>query len=61
MHLTCLCIRACAQVYHPDRQGGSNAAFQRVASAYETLTDPARRQAYDQARAQLGLTLINRR
>ena len=48
-------------MYHPDRQGGSNAAFQRVASAYETLTDPARRQAYDQARAQSGLTLINRR
>lgn len=34
--------------YHPDRKGGSTAAFQRVASAFQTLSDPNKRAAYDQ-------------
>ena len=37
--------------YHPDRSGGSTAAFQRVATAYETLSDMDKRrskiQSYD--------------
>jgi len=34
--------------YHPDRKGGSTAAFQRIASAFQTLSDPEKRAAYDQ-------------
>lgn len=33
--------------YHPDKQGGSTRDFQSVAEAYETLSDPERRRAYD--------------
>ena len=34
--------------YHPDKQGGSTRDFQRIAMAYETLSDPARRHAYNE-------------
>eukprot|EP00927_Polykrikos_kofoidii_P048903 TRINITY_DN43072_c0_g1_i1.p1 TRINITY_DN43072_c0_g1~~TRINITY_DN43072_c0_g1_i1.p1 ORF type:complete len:1036 (-),score=219.78 TRINITY_DN43072_c0_g1_i1:105-3212(-) len=34
--------------FHPDKEGGSTRAFQRVASAYETLSDPEKRQLYDE-------------
>lgn len=33
--------------YHPDRRGGSTAAFQRVQLAYHTLSDEERRRTYD--------------
>ena len=33
--------------WHPDRAGGSKAAFQRVQQPYETLSDPSRRANYD--------------
>ena len=33
---------------HPDRKGGSTAAFQRIAQAFQTLSDPVKRDAYDQ-------------
>ena len=33
--------------WHPDRAGGSKAAFQRVQHAYETLNDEVRRKDYD--------------
>eukprot|EP00438_Fugacium_kawagutii_P010741 Skav218257 [mRNA] locus=scaffold2035:113736:130136:- [translate_table: standard] len=33
--------------YHPDKQGGSTRDFQRIAMAYETLSDPAKRHAYN--------------
>eukprot|EP00747_Dinoflagellata_sp_TGD_P110526 gnl/TRDRNA2_/TRDRNA2_170983_c1_seq2.p1 gnl/TRDRNA2_/TRDRNA2_170983_c1~~gnl/TRDRNA2_/TRDRNA2_170983_c1_seq2.p1 ORF type:complete len:809 (+),score=170.28 gnl/TRDRNA2_/TRDRNA2_170983_c1_seq2:692-3118(+) len=33
--------------FHPDKEGGSTRAFQRVATAYETLSDPERRRRYD--------------
>jgi tetratricopeptide (TPR) repeat protein len=33
--------------YHPDKNGGSNAAFQAVAEAYQTLSDKKRREEYD--------------
>ena len=32
----------------PDRKGGSTAAFQRIAAAFQTLSDPSKRDAYDQ-------------
>ena len=34
--------------YHPDRKGGSTAAFQRIAQAFQTLSDPDKRNMYDQ-------------
>ncbi|CAK0843434.1 unnamed protein product, partial [Prorocentrum cordatum] len=33
--------------YHPDKQGGSTRSFQLIATAYETLSDPEKRRAYD--------------
>ena len=36
-----------AKKHHPDRPGGNQAVFQRVAQAYRTLSSPERRQAYD--------------
>ena len=33
--------------FHPDRKGGSKRAFQRVQSAYETLSDEGRRHLFD--------------
>lgn len=33
--------------YHPDKEGGSTRAFQRIATAYQTLNDPDKRQQYD--------------
>eukprot|EP00928_Gymnodinium_smaydae_P031713 TRINITY_DN23192_c0_g1_i1.p1 TRINITY_DN23192_c0_g1~~TRINITY_DN23192_c0_g1_i1.p1 ORF type:complete len:1040 (-),score=169.04 TRINITY_DN23192_c0_g1_i1:75-3143(-) len=33
--------------YHPDKQGGSTRAFQQIAVAYQTLSDPEKRRAYD--------------
>jgi curved DNA-binding protein CbpA len=41
-------FRALARRYHPDAgQGSSAERFRQIATAYETLTDPIRRQAYD--------------
>ena len=34
--------------YHPDRKNGSTAAFQRIAQAFQTLSDESKRAAYDQ-------------
>ena len=34
---------------HPDRKGGSAAAFQRLTAAYQTLINPETRQLYDEA------------
>ena len=34
--------------YHPDRKGGSTQAFQRIAQAFQTLSDADKRSAYDQ-------------
>ncbi|CAD7928001.1 unnamed protein product [Amoebophrya sp. A120] len=33
--------------YHPDKEGGSTRAFQRVALAYQTLSDPEKREQYN--------------
>lgn len=33
--------------YHPDKKTGSTLAFQRVREAFDTLSDPAKRRAYD--------------
>jgi curved DNA-binding protein CbpA len=35
-----------SKTYHPDR-GGTSAFFRQLQQAYETLSDPSRRQAYD--------------
>jgi molecular chaperone DnaJ len=43
--------RRCAMKYHPDRNPGdatAEAAFKECKEAYEILSDPARRRAYDQ-------------
>lgn len=34
--------------FHPDRKQGNTAAFQRIASAYEVLSDSDKRRAYDE-------------
>jgi hypothetical protein len=34
--------------FHPDKKGGHTAAFQRIAEAYQTLSDADKRQAYDE-------------
>ena len=39
--------RMCSLKYHPDRRGGSTAAFQRVQLAYSVLSDEERRRTYD--------------
>lgn len=42
--------RAAAMKYHPDRNGGTQEAealFQDISKAYETLSDPAKREFYD--------------
>ena len=39
--------RKMAAQHHPDRQGGDTARFQEIQSAYETLTDPVKRQQHD--------------
>ena len=35
------------RVFHPDKEGGSTRAFQRIAEAHELLSDPEKRQLYD--------------
>ena len=39
--------RKMAAQHHPDKQGGNTAKFQEIQSAYETLTDPQKRQQHD--------------
>jgi curved DNA-binding protein len=52
--------RKLAAKHHPDKEGGSTAKFQEIQGAYETLTDPQKRQQHDnpnpfhQHRAQSG-------
>jgi len=36
-----------ASLYHPDKEGGSKVKFQEVEEAYRILSDPAKRQQYD--------------
>jgi curved DNA-binding protein CbpA len=45
-------FRALARQYHPDAGEGSSAeTFRQIVNAYETLSDPARRRAYDHSLA----------
>ena len=41
-------FRKKAVEYHPDKQGGDEAKFKELSEAYETLSDPQKRQGYDQ-------------
>lgn len=43
--------RKLAAIHHPDK-GGDTAQFQKVQSAYETLSDPQKKQSYDQPQPQ---------
>ena len=45
-------FRTQASVYHPDKNAAANAAerFRAVQAAYEVLSDPVRREAYDDNR-----------
>ena len=36
-----------AKKYHPDRDGGDENMFKKVTEAYEVLSDPKKREAYD--------------
>lgn len=40
--------RKAALKFHPDREGGDKAAFQEAQGAYATLSDPKKRQRYDE-------------
>jgi molecular chaperone DnaJ len=40
--------RRLAHKYHPDKSGGEEAKFKEINEAYEVLSDPKKRQAYDQ-------------
>jgi curved DNA-binding protein CbpA len=45
-------FRALARRHHPDAGAGSNPErFRQIVNAYETLSDPVRRQAYDRSLA----------
>lgn len=44
-------FRALAKRHHPDRNQGNEEEFKRIAAAYEILSDPERRAAYDRLRA----------
>lgn len=39
--------RKLAAKHHPDKEGGNTAKFQEIQGAYETLTDPQKRQQHD--------------
>lgn len=43
--------RKLSQKLHPDKKGGDKEQFQRVQSAYEVLSDPDKRQQYDETGA----------
>jgi hypothetical protein len=40
--------RMCSLLYHPDKPTGNTAAFQRIAEAYQVLSDPDRRRQFDE-------------
>jgi DnaJ-class molecular chaperone len=44
--------RALAKEHHPDRTGGDDTRFKKINEAYDTLKDPAKKQAYDQPQPQ---------
>ena len=46
-------FRRMAAQHHPDR-GGDTATFQEVQAAYATLSDPEKRQQYDNPQPQFG-------
>lgn len=54
--------RRLALRFHPDRAGaGATATFQRIAAAYDVLSDPQRRAAYDRTRGGSGFAVASQR
>ena len=43
-----------AQKYHPDKEGGNEAKFKEISTAYEVLSDKTKRNGYDRDRASGG-------
>ena len=59
--MTCSRYRQAALTAHPDK-GGCSADFQRITAAFETLSNPAARDAYDRHRIKIrskGLLVVN--
>ncbi len=46
--------RKLAMKYHPDRNGGDETKFKKIQEAYDTLSDPKKRQQYDSPTPQFG-------
>lgn len=52
--------RKLASLYHPDKEGGSKTKFQELQAAYDTLSDPNKRQQYDSPYGQQGFSGFGR-
>jgi molecular chaperone DnaJ len=47
-------FRSLAREHHPDATGGDDGRYKEISEAYAVLSDPAKRQQYDNARAGIG-------
>ena len=47
-------FRRLAREHHPDATGGDDAQYKEISEAYAVLSDPSKRQQYDNARAGIG-------
>ena len=51
--------RRMAMKYHPDRNGGDDTQFKKIQEAYDVLSDPQKRQMYDNPRPQFSFNHDN--